>query len=325
MLRRLEPSYKTVIFSVLFLLSLWFIYQIKDIIFMVFVAVILMSALNPAVDKLEKHRLPRSLAIALLYLVLWIVLGTLIAFIVPGVVSQTTRLIQVVSTGFSHIDFLTAHQQDISQQLISYLGSLPSDLLQLLVNFFNNVITVLTTIVISFYLTLEHKNLDFYLAKLINPQKSEPILTTLEMIEQRLGSWVRGELVLMTSIGIFTYLGLTVLGVDIALPLAILAGLMEIIPNIGPIISALPAVLIAWTIHPLLALSTVALYFLIHFLENNFLVPKIMQKAVGVHPLISILALLIGFRILGPLGAVLGIPLVIILQVVLQQKHLIPE
>ena len=131
-----------------------------------------------------------------------------------------------------------------------------------------------------------------------------------------MGSWVRGELTLMLAVGIFTYIGLSILGVEIALPLAILAGILEIVPNIGPIISAVPAVLVALTIHPLTALATASLYFLVQLAENNFLVPKIMQKAVGVNPLISILGLMIGFRLAGPAGAILALPSIIVIHTI---------
>ena len=118
----------------------------------------------------------------------------------------------------------------------------------------------------------------------------------------------------MFSVGLLTYIGLTILGVDIALPLAVLAGLLEIVPNIGPVISAIPAVLIAFPIHPILALSTAALYFLVQFLENHILVPNIMKRATGVSPLTSIIGLMIGFRLVGPIGAILAIPTIIVIR-----------
>jgi predicted PurR-regulated permease PerM len=318
---KLSSYNKTVIFIVVLLLFLWFVYQVKDILLMLFVALILMSAISPAVDRLEKKRIPRSIGIFVMYVLLWGVFGTLVAAMVPAVLEQTSRLIQTLPSAFSRIDYLSSHQLEISQQLISYLSTLPSDILKFIVNVFGNIITVLTTVVISFYLLLEHKKLSTQIAKLLEPQKPESISDTIEAIEQRLGGWVRGELILMISIGLFTYIGLTILGNEIALPLAILAGLMEIVPNIGPIISAVPAVLIALTVHPLLAVSTAALYFLVQFLENNLLVPKVMQKSAGVHPLISILALLVGFRLLGPMGTILSIPFVIITQVILERHR----
>jgi predicted PurR-regulated permease PerM len=111
-----------------------------------------------------------------------------------------------------------------------------------------------------------------------------------------------------------TYLGLFLLGIDTALPLAILAGMLEIIPTVGPIVSSIPAVVIASVVHPLLGLSTAALYFLIQFIENNLLVPQVMQKTTGVSPLVSILGLMVGFRLGGVVGAVLAIPLILVFQ-----------
>ena len=120
----------------------------------------------------------------------------------------------------------------------------------------------------------------------------------------------------MFAVVTLTYVGLLFLGIDIALPLAILAGILEIVPNIGPVISAVPAVLIALTLSPVTALATASLYFLVQIVENNFLVPRIMQAAVGVNPLISILGLMTGFQLAGPAGAVLAIPLIIVIQTI---------
>ncbi len=106
------------------------------------------------------------------------------------------------------------------------------------------------------------------------------------------------------------------MGIDIAIPLAIIAGLLEIIPNIGPTLSAVPAVLIGLSISPFMAVSTAALYFLVQFLENNLLVPNVMKKATGVNPIVSIVSLMIGFKLAGPLGAVLSIPTVLIIQTI---------
>jgi predicted PurR-regulated permease PerM len=166
---------------------------------------------------------------------------------------------------------------------------------------------------------LYRPQLEKYLATWIGDKNAEKTTKTIIKIEQQLGSWVRGELVLMAAVGILTYIGLVVLGIDTALPLAILAGLLEIVPNIGPTLSAIPAILIALTIHPLTAAATVALYFIVQFLENNLLVPKIMQKAVGVNPILSIVGLMIGVRIAGAAGALLAIPVTITIQAILPE------
>jgi len=309
-------SNRTVIFTVLLLISLWFVYQIKDIILLLFVAVILMSALNPFVDWLQKYRLPRGLAIFFIYLLVWGLMGTLIAAVIPGLIEQSGKLIRVLPASLNQIELFNTYQQEISRELLTRLGSLPEGLIRFSIGLFSNILGVVTTLVISFYLLLERKNLDRYLSLLLGPDKPDKARKVINEIEHRLGGWVRGELFLMLVVGTFTYVGLVILGVDIPLPLAVLAGLLEIVPNIGPTISAVPAILVALTINPLTALATLALYILIQQLENNLLVPKVMEKATGVNPLVSILALMIGFRLAGPAGAVLAIPIILVAQII---------
>lgn len=314
--RKIEISHRTIIFTVAFLLLLWVLFQVREIILMLFVSLILMSAFNPAVDWMEKLHLPRGAAILIVYVFVWTTVGLIIAGIVPALVDQTSRLIHLIPVAISQVELFNANQQAITQQLLSQIGTLPENLLKFTVGLFGNLLAVLTTLVMTFYLLLERKHLNKYLSAVWGGDKQAQIYKTINEIERRLGSWVRGELVLMLAVGIFTYIGLLILGVEIALPLAILAGILEIVPNIGPTISAVPAVLVALTIHPLTALATASLYFLVQLAENNFLVPKIMQKAVGVNPLVSILGLMIGFRLAGPAGAILAIPTIIVTHII---------
>lgn len=314
--RKIEVSHRTIVFTALFALSLWFIFQIRSILLMLFVAIILMAALNPAVDRLQKLRIPRSVAILIVYLLLWGLIGGLVASIIPPLVDQTSSLIQLLPQAINRVEFFNSNHEIITGQVLTRIGTLPENLLKITFGIFSNVLTVLTTLVITFYLILERRNLNKYISILLGkkaPTRGEKVISE---IERRLGGWVRGELVLMFAVGLMTYAGLALLGVDIALPLALIAGLLEIIPNIGPIVSAIPAVLVALTIHPITALATVSLYFLVQILENNFLVPKVMQKAVGVNPLIIILGLLMGWEVAGVAGAVLAIPLIIVIQTI---------
>ncbi|MBI2008748.1 AI-2E family transporter, partial [Candidatus Amesbacteria bacterium] len=280
------------------------------------VAVILMSELTPFVDWLKKYHIPRGLAIFFIYLFVWALAGSLIATVIPGLIDQSGKLIRVLPVSLSQIELFNTHQQEISQEILARLGSLPEGLIKFSVGLFSNILGVVTTLVISFYLLLERNKLDRYLALLLGPDKPEKAKRIINEIEHRLGRWVRGELFLMIAVGTFTYFGLVILGVDIPLPLAVLAGLLEIVPNIGPTISAVPAILVALTINPLTALATLALYILIQQLENNLLVPKVMEKATGVNPLVSILALMVGFKIAGPAGAVLSIPIILVAQII---------
>ncbi len=314
--RKVEVSHRTIIFASLWILGLWLIFAVRDILLMVFVSLILMAAFKPLVDRLEKLRIPRTVGILVVYLLLWGAIGLGLAGIIPPLVDQTGKLLQLLPAALGSMQIFNNHQQEITQQLLNQIGSLPQNLLHVLMSLFGNVINVFTTLVITFYLLLERQNLDKYLQMLLGDGQPERVLKIVARIESRLGGWVRGELVLMLAVGVMTYVGLWLLGVKITLPLAILAAILEIVPNIGPTISAVPAVLVALTINPIIAASTVALYFVVQILENHFLVPNVMRKAVGVNPLVSVLGLIVGFKLAGPAGAVLAIPLVIVVEAV---------
>ena len=120
-------------------------------------------------------------------------------------------------------------------------------------------------------------------------------------------------------IGLLSYIGLTVLGIPYALPLSLIAGVLEVIPVIGPIISAIPAILIAVVFSPFLGLGVAALYFVIQQLENHLIVPQVMKRAVGLNPLVVILAIAIGSKLLGLAGALLAVTLAVVGQIIVTE------
>ena len=130
---------------------------------------------------------------------------------------------------------------------------------------------------------------------------------------------MRGQLILSLLIGTTTFIGLTLLGVEYALPLAIIAGLLEVVPVIGPIISGIPAVLVALTVSPLLAVLVGGLYLAIQQVESHVIVPQVMKRAVGLNPLLVILAVSVGTRLLGISGALLAVPIAVVIQVVAKE------
>lgn len=319
--RTIELSHRTIIFTVFFLAFVWFLAQIIQIIIALFIAILLMTALNPAVDKLARAKIPRPFAILIVYLLLVGVVVLGLAWIIPPFVDQATRLVNrfpslvdqaggwFESLGISGID------KSIIDSQISQVGNIPFDIVRFTVSFFSNIVLVFSVLVITFYLLIERKNLDKYLLILFGDDGEKRAKKFVDRLEARLGGWVRGEITLMSIIGVMTYIGLRLLGIPYALPLAIFAGILEAVPNIGPVISAIPGVVIALTISPVMGLAAAALYFLVQQLENSLIVPKVMQKATGVNPLVTILSLAIGFHLAGPLGAILAVPIVIVIHV----------
>lgn len=319
--RTIEISHRTIVFTVLFVALIWLVLQISSIIMALFVAFLLMTALNPLVDRVSRLGAPRGLAILIVY---FLVIGVFVAgltSVVPPLIEQTTNFVNRAPMLFDQVSVWLGGlgvtvDRGLAAQQVSQLGAIPANLVRFLISLFSNIIGVFTLLVITFYLLLERKNLDRYLLVLFGEGGEKQARGFADKLESRLGGWVRGELMLMTIIGVITYIGLVLLGLPYALPLAIMAGLLEIVPTIGPIISSVPAILLALTVSPVTALATAALYFIVQQAENALIVPKVMQRATGVNPLLTIVALTVGFKLAGVSGAVLAVPVIIVLHLV---------
>jgi len=277
-----------------------------------------MSALSPIVDRLQKLKIPRGLAILIIYILIWAAISYGIASLVPPLVEQSSKFISRLPQDISSI---TQGRLDLSI-FDSRLNALPEQILKIAVSAFTNVAALFTFMVIVFYLIMERKNLHKYLVFLFGQNDAEKRAENLiKKLEVKLGSWMRGQLALMLIVGLMSYFGLTFLGVEFAIPLAFISGLLEIIPNIGPTLSMVPAILVALGTSPVMALAVFALYFLIQQLENSLIVPKVMSKAVGLSPLVIIIALLVGFKVAGIAGAVLSVPSVLFIEIIINDLY----
>lgn len=309
---KIEFSIRTVLMTLGILAGIWLLIQVRDILYLLFIAFLLMTAIHPLVVLLEKIKVPRIIGILLVYIVVIGVLGFSLATSVPALIVQTTRLIQELPgvvmklLPYGLVDLSTIGQQ---------LTPIGENLLKFTLSIFSNIATTVTVLVFTFYFLLERRHTEQILTQLVGEDIAHEAVDILRAVESRLGEWVRGELFLMGAVGILSYIGLTILHVEFALPLAILAALLEIIPNIGPIVSSIPAILVGLGTSPLLALSVAALYVIVQQLENNLLVPIIMKRSVGLSPLIIILALLIGGRLAGITGIILAVPVLLVIQV----------
>lgn len=310
---RVDISYKTVLFIAAFIGALWIIFLIREVIILLFIAIIFMSALSPIVTYLERFKVPRALSIASTYIVVVGTLVGLISLMVTPLVDQTVTLAQSLPQTISHI-FPQINQTVIQEQA----ASLSKNAFSIGLVVINNFIALISVAVLAFYLLMDRGKLDKVVTQFF-PQYETRITSISKRIEDKLGSWVRGQVALSVIIGSLSYLALLILNIPNALPLAIFAGMMEVVPVIGPIVSAVPAVLIAYSISPVLALFVVLAYFIIQQLENHLVVPQVMKKAVGLNPLIVILAVAIGGKLLGILGALLAVPITVVVQIIIEE------
>lgn len=304
-------SRKTIVFTIFFLIFLYLLNQVSGVIITLFISFLIMTAIGPTVTWLEKWRIPRQLSAFVLLLLNLVIIASGIAALIPPIVDQTGAFLSQLPL------LLTQLGIQLDQNLIStQLGSIPQDIFKVISAAFSNALAIFAILVISFYLTVEKKQIFKRLTALFGNKQSE-IEELLLRIETGLGGWIRGEIILCTIIGVAVYIGLVSLSIPYAVPLAIIGGLLEAVPNIGPTVSMIPAAIVGFTISPLHGGAVMLLYFLIQQLENNLIVPFVMRKAVGLNPVVTIISLMIGLKLGGPLGAVLAIPLVITGQVLL--------
>lgn len=303
--------------GILFIALGWFLLQIKNILVLFFISYIIMAALSPLVDFLKAKKFPKILSIAIPYLGFIAFIVLLIIPLVPFFVSQLqglfSRFPDYVDQA-ARISGIRIDTSQINEAITRELQVIGKNAFDLTRKVFGGIFSVLTVLVLSFYLLTERekikKSLPFFFGG--NAYKAANVLVE---VEEKLGAWFRGQIVLSLTIGFITWISLSILGIGFTLPLALLAGILEIVPTIGPIIAAIPAVIIALNISVPLGITVAVIYMAIQILENNFLVPRIMQKAVGLSPVVIILGVIIGGNLLGVLGSLLSIPFIALLTV----------
>jgi predicted PurR-regulated permease PerM len=310
--------------------------RLVDILIMVFVALVIAATLRPMVSALHHRGIPKALAVLLIYLGILSVLIGLFVLVIPALVNQGGELVRSLPEVYASLVASLAKNSNeairtlpqrlpTADQLASQLQSVGGAVLTGVLGIGMGVLAFLTQlvsiIVLSVYLTLDQSRLErFWLSIAPTPRRPE-LLAIWREIERRLGGYVRGELLLMASIGLMASLGYLVIGLPYPLALGVLAGLLEFVPMVGPTLGAIPAVIFALSISPQAALLVVVYSILIQVIENNFLVPRLMGHSVGVSPIVVILAVFTFTSLLGIAGAFLALPLAAILQVLMD--HLV--
>lgn len=315
-MRKVEISTRTIVFTVVLILSLGLVYLLKDLILELFCALLLMTILDPLVIWLSKYKIPRVLSIILTYFLVIGILGGAVSALIPAVTEQTSSFFNALPEYVNNIQWSPFIDANLINQLInSNAASAPSTIFQITFSVVNNIFGIFTVLVFAFYMLMSRDKLDDQLGIFFGEDKKKEIAEVINILENKMGGWARGELILMAAVGLSTYIGLSLLGIPFALPLAIFAGFMELIPFLGPIISAIPSILIGFGISPLMGIGATSLAFLIQQIENYVLVPKVMEKSTGVTPLATLISLAVGARLAGTVGAIISVPVLITLQV----------
>lgn len=314
--QKVEISSKTIVFTVAFILLLGVVWLIKDLIFSLFIAFIIAGALRKPVDFLEKKRIPRPIGAFVVYFIFIFIIFYLFALILPPLAGEIitlsknlpniiVKVFPALSDNFN-LGFLSNNIPSLANETINFIKSA-----------FSNVVFVSSILFFGFYFILEKNVVSLLLGNFLDDIDLSRISLISDRAQKRMSSWFWGEIFLMIVVGLLTYAGLTLMGIKYALALAVLSGLLEVVPNLGPIAATLPAFFIGLSQSYVTGLSMIALYFIVQQLENNLIVPLVMKKALGIHPIVTLIALLIGGKLAGILGVILAIPTTIFLETIL--------
>ncbi len=312
------------------------LFLVGEILVIVLLAAILATGLSPVVDRLtrrewtrRRRRVSRPLAIALVYVGLLVALGAIGSLLITPMVVETREIVQRAPELYRQLqEMLTGLQQRYTwlPDLTSILNRLPQEAGQLgqylgaatgvAFRVFGGVVSAVTVLILSIYMLLEGPIIKEGFLRLFPRAHQRRVETVLQHIGQKFGGWLRGQLFLGFVIGITAGLGTWVLGLPYPFLLGLAAGITELIPMVGPVLGAIPAVLVALFGPTWRLLAVIVLFTVIQQVENNLLVPRVMKQAVGLSPLLTIVAIMIGAQLMGILGALLAVPIAAALQVI---------
>lgn len=321
--KELETSTQVILKVIFAGLILVFLWLIRDILLILLLALVLASAMEPMVDYFNEKRIPRAVSVLAVYVLVLATVTFVVYLLVPPVIEQIRVLAAKWPEYALQLERLVGNTSisvsDIGNYFKEFSSSYKGGLLTGTVSVFNAFLTLITVLVISFYLVAEDRGMKKFIATLIPGEHRDFAVVLIDKIQKKMGLWVIGQVILSVSIFVLTFIGLSLLRVDYALFLALLAGVLEVVPYIGPFLSAVPGVFFAFIQNPPLALAVAIMYLVIQKTEGYILVPKVMEKTVGTSPLVVLLALLIGFQLAGIIGLLIAVPVVSALTVIMNE------
>lgn len=312
----------------------WALWEVRGALLLIYISALIAIGLSPLVNELERKRLmrqrvPRWAAILVIYICIIAALVAIAAMVIPAVVMQARDLARefprllhqgqqwLINHGVltREISAAEAVQQTAPSAAQDTLGLVANAVLGVI----GGVFGLITVLVLAFYLLVDSTSLILVFLRLFPREKRSQVNDACRRVTNKISAWLGGQLVLSGIIGSTAALGLFLMGVPFFWVLALIAAIGELIPIVGPILSAVPAVIVALSVEPALALAVILFFIAQQQLENHLLVPKIMQRQVGISPVFVIIALLIGGSLLGVIGAILAVPTAAILQVLLEE------
>jgi predicted PurR-regulated permease PerM len=338
----------TIVKAILIFFLIVLIFQLRDVVLIVLTAVVIASSVEPLTLWFGRHRIKRLPAVLIIYVVLVAILFGIVYFFLPailrevsGYLSNLPKYLDYAETWFpikGHTILENAPKasslpssfsiNEIVSKFSASLTNASEGFVQTVSLIFGGVFSFILILVLSFYLAVQKDGIADFL-RIVTPNRHEKYVIDLwRRSQMKIGFWMQGQLLLGLIVGVLVFLGLTVLGIQHALLLSLMAAAFELIPVFGPILSAIPGVFIGVADKGIaFGLVIAGLYIIIQQFENHLIYPLVVKKIVGVSPIVVILALIIGAKLAGFLGVLLSVPLAAILMEFLNDmqkgKHLV--
>lgn len=268
---------------------------------------------------------PRVLAVVLIYLGVFLFLVSFFYFLLPPLVSETASFIKVLPVyleslnisqpGIAYVSDESTPIFEQALQLQDILKASSAGALGVASAVFGGIVSFVLIIVLSFYFAVQDRGLDNFIRLVTPPRHQEYLLDLWRRAQIKIGRWLQGQLLLSLIVGVLVYLGLLALGVPYALLLALIAAVLELIPVFGSILAAIPAVVLSFLDSgTTLAILVIILYVVVNQLQGNLIYPMVVQKILGIPPLVVILAIIAGYQLAGFLGVLIAVPIASALQ-----------
>ena len=331
--RRLFQTVATIAGAATLMALLW---AARDALLLVYVSALIAMGLSPLVNLIEKprqhntkRRVPRWLAILAIYAVVVAACVFVGLLVIPPLVSQGAALWAKLPTEFNRFQtFLIGHrlmthrvtlEEAVQNAPSGTGGNAVGTVLVAISSLIGGIFGLITILILTFYLLLEAGTMFEYLVRFVPHGRRGDVATAARQGVAKVSAWLRAQFILAGVMGTFAAIGLGLMGVPYFYVVALVAAVGETIPIVGPVIGGLAAVGVAITISPKLALMVGTYFLVLHQLEANVLVPKIMERSVGVSPVAVMVALLVGGSLMGLAGAILAIPTAALLSVIIEE------
>ena len=316
----LEISWNTLWRILIFLGVIALLFVAKEALGILFIAIVISLAIEPAVGWLEKHGINRILGVLITFFLAIFLFSTIIYFMIPPVVVQAqsflTQINEVIANffGFGIPETVIEGVSSNLNQLLGYLRASNISITGTISTVFNNLIFGITTIIIAFYLSVEKRGPERMIEMVLPRAYEDSVLKVFKKFKEKIRFWAVAQLGLSLVVGAVVALGLWIMGVEYALVLGVLAAVFELAPVIGPILSGIAAFLIAVPESFTLGIYVIVFFFIVQQLENNVLIPVIFKRSMKIHPVIVLVALLAGGRAAGLIGVILSVPVALLAQ-----------